>query len=60
MGPQIAAAIHLAAALPGCELLEYNSNVFEVANRYLVEPLECRQGSYTVPDRPGLGCDVSM
>jgi D-galactarolactone cycloisomerase len=58
MGPQIAAAIHLAAALPGCELLEYNPSVLEVANRYLAEPLECRQGSYTVPDRPGLGCDV--
>ena len=60
MGPQIAAAIHLAAALPGCELLEYNPSVFEIANRYLVEPLECRQGSYAVPNRPGLGCDISM
>jgi galactonate dehydratase len=60
MGPQIAAAIHLAAALPGCELIEYNPNVFEVANRYLVEPLECRHGFYTVPDRPGLGCDVTF
>jgi D-galactarolactone cycloisomerase len=59
MGPQIAAAIHLAAALPGCELLEYNPSVFEVANRYLVEPLECGQGRYVVPDRPGLGCDVT-
>ena len=39
MGPQIAAAIHMAAALPNCELLEYNPNVFEVANRYLAEPL---------------------
>jgi D-galactarolactone cycloisomerase len=60
MGPQIAAAIHLAAALSGCELLEYNPSVLEVANRYLAEPLECRQGSYTVPDRPGLGCDVTF
>jgi D-galactarolactone cycloisomerase len=60
MGPQIAAAIHLASALPGCELLEYNPSVFEIANRYLIEPLECRQGSYTVPDRPGLGCDVTF
>jgi D-galactarolactone cycloisomerase len=59
MGPQIAAAIHLAAALPGCELLEYNPSVLEVANRYLAEPLECRQGNYIVPDRPGLGCDVT-
>ena len=50
----------LRGALPGCELLEYNPSVLEVANRYLIEPLECRQGSYTVPDRPGLGCDVTM
>jgi galactonate dehydratase len=60
MGPQIAAAIHFAAALPGCELLEYNPSVLEIANRYLRTPLECRHGSYLVPDRPGLGCDVTF
>jgi galactonate dehydratase len=60
MGPQIAAAIHFAAALPGCPLLEYNPTVIEIANRYMAEPLECRQGSYAVPERPGLGCDVSF
>jgi D-galactarolactone cycloisomerase len=59
MGPQIAAAIHFAAAIPNCDLLEYNPNVFEVANRYLAEPLECRAGRYTVPQRPGLGCDLT-
>jgi D-galactarolactone cycloisomerase len=58
MGPQIAAAIHLAAALPNCDLLEYNPSVFELANRYLTEPLECRQGRYLVPQSPGLGCEV--
>lgn len=58
MGPQIAAAIHLAAALPNCNLLEYNPSVFELANRYLTEPLECLQGSYLVPQGPGLGCEV--
>jgi galactonate dehydratase len=58
MGPQIAAAIHFAAATPNCDLLEYNPNVLEMANRFLVEPLECRGGRYSVPQRPGLGCDL--
>jgi galactonate dehydratase len=58
MGPQIAAAIHFAAALPNCELLEFNPNVLSVANRFLAEPLECRGGVYRVPARPGLGANV--
>jgi len=58
MGPQIAAAIHFAAAVPNCDLLEYNPNVLEMANRFLAEPLECRNGQYSVPQRPGLGCDL--
>ena len=58
MGPQIAAAIHFAAALPNCELLECNPNVLSVANRFLAEPLECRGGVYRVPARPGLGANV--
>ena len=60
MGPQIAAAIHLAAALPNCELLEYNPNVLQVANRYLAEPLEMTGATYSVPQRPGLGCIVRL
>jgi D-galactarolactone cycloisomerase len=58
MGPQIAAAIHFAAALDNCELLEFNPGVLSVANRFLAEPLECRGGAYHVPSRPGLGADV--
>ena len=45
MGPQIAAAIHFAAAVANCDLLEFNPNVLNVANRFLAEPLECRGGS---------------
>lgn len=60
MGPQIAAAIHFAAALPNCDLLEYNPSVFEIANRYLMEPLECQQGSYLVPQGPGLGSESTF
>jgi D-galactarolactone cycloisomerase len=58
MGPQIAAAIHFAAAVDNCELLEFNPNVLSVANRFLSEPLACRAGAYRVPNRPGLGADV--
>src|SRR5262249_35390481 len=58
MGPHIAAPIHFAAAIPNCDLLEYNPNVLEMANRFLAEPLACRNGRYSVPQRPGLGCDL--
>lgn len=60
MGPQIAAAIHFAAALPNCELLEFNPNVLDMANRFVAEPLECRNGLYRVPTLPGLGADVRL
>jgi len=59
MGPQIAAAIHFAAATPNCELLEYNPSVLEMANRFLSEPIECRGGRYSVSQRPGLGCELT-
>ena len=57
MGPQIAAAIHFAAAVPNCELLEFNPNVFEIANRFLVDPLVMRSAAYLVPQAHGLGAD---
>jgi D-galactarolactone cycloisomerase len=58
MGPQIAAAIHFAAAVPNCELLEFNPSVLAVANRFLPDSIECRDGRYRVPTAPGLGADV--
>lgn len=58
LGPQLAAAIHTAAALPGCTLCEYNPAVFDVCNRYLVEPLRFAAGEYRVPDSPGLGIEI--
>lgn len=58
MGPQIAAAIHFAAALSECPLLEFNPTVFEVANRFLAEPLRFERDSYLVPRSPGLGAVV--
>ena len=55
MGPQIAAALHFAAATDNCQLCEYNPNVLATANAFLAEPL-VREGShYMTPSLPGLG-----
>jgi galactonate dehydratase len=59
MGPQIAAAVHFAAAIEDCPMLEYNPNVFEIANRHLSIPLTLEEGHYIVPDRPGLGVTLT-
>lgn len=59
MGPQIAAAIHFAASLSNCPMLEYNPAVLATANRFLVEPLLVRDGAYIVPSSPGLGVEMS-
>jgi galactonate dehydratase len=58
MGPQIAAAIHFAAALPDCPMLEFNPTVFEVANRFLAGPLRLEETAYRLPSAPGLGAVV--
>ena len=57
LGPQIAAAIHFAAAA-GCTMLEYNPSVFEFANRRLTAPLTITGAAYEVPATPGLGIDI--
>lgn len=58
MGPQIAAAIHFAAAQPNCPMLEYNPSVLSTANRFLHEPLRVEDGCYWVPEGPGLGIEM--
>jgi D-galactarolactone cycloisomerase len=55
LGPQIAAALHFAAATPNCNLCEYNPRVLEVANRFLREPIRIADAEYAVPEAPGLG-----
>lgn len=55
MGPQIAAALHFAAATDNCQLCEFNPNVLATANAFLAEPLLCAGGQYRIPERPGLG-----
>ena len=55
MGPQLAAAIHFAAAVPNCNLLEFNPNVVAVANRYMQDSIKLEGAAYRVSDAPGLG-----
>jgi galactonate dehydratase len=55
LGPQLAAAIHFAAAAPNCPILEFNPSVLSTANQYLHEPLRFEDACYIVPKGPGLG-----
>jgi len=55
MGPQIAAALHFAAATENCDLCEFNPNVLDTANRFLAEPLVLAGGQYKISALPGLG-----
>lgn len=62
LGPQIAAAIHLTAALPPKQapLCEFNPQVFETSNRFLKEPLRRNGRSYGVPQSAGLGVSLEV
>ncbi|MBL8242093.1 MAG: hypothetical protein JNM66_32000 [Bryobacterales bacterium] len=55
MGPQIAAALHFAAATANCDLCEFNPNVLDTANAFLAEPLVREGAHYQTPALPGLG-----
>lgn len=57
MGPQLAAAIHFAAAAR-CPVLEYNPAIVATANRFLAVPITVRDGHYSVPEGPGLGVEL--
>lgn len=57
MGPQIAAALHFAAATPNCPLCEFNPHVFDSANGFLQSPLTRKGGEYHVSQAPGLGIE---
>lgn len=57
MGPQFAAALHFASALPECTLIEYNPQVLAVANRFLRNPIVVEGDRYRVPPEPGLGIE---
>lgn len=55
MGPQLAAALHFAAACEHCHLCEYNPNVVDTANAFLAAKIVLKDGHYEVPAEPGLG-----
>lgn len=57
MGPQIAAALHFAAASENCGLCEYNPNVLDTANTFLATPLRREGAVYQIPATPGLGIE---
>jgi len=52
-----AAAIHLAASIPNFVMLEY----IDVPERsdVLIEPLKLINGSFEIPDKPGLGVELN-
>ena len=54
--PQMAAAIHLASALPNCFLGEYNPAVLEFSNRFAEIHLE--NAAYRVPTDSGWGLQL--
>ncbi len=59
LGPQIAAALHFAAACPSLRILECNPKVYQVANRFLKTPFSLTPACLRPPDQPGLGIDLS-
>lgn len=58
-GPQLAAAIHYAAAVENCSLAEYNPQVLTVANRFLASPISIVNTCYAVPAASGLGISLN-
>lgn len=57
MGPQIAAALHFAAAAENCGLCEFNPHVLDTANAFLRTPLMRDGPDYHLPETPGLGIE---
>jgi galactonate dehydratase len=55
LGPQVAAAIHLSAAIPGIRMLECNPKVYSEANRFLKSALTFDAATAEVPTGNGLG-----
>jgi len=54
-GPGLAATLHVLAATPAAPFVEFPPGSLEAS--LTAEPLVCRHGVVTVPDRPGLGAD---
>lgn len=59
LGVQIAAALHVAAAIPQLLLVECNPQVWAVANAFLQAPLPVGAGVVGLPAGPGLGVEIN-
>jgi galactonate dehydratase len=58
LGPQLAAALHLAVATPNFARLECNPRVQDIANRFLRSPLPLGVADLGAPQTPGLGVEI--
>jgi galactonate dehydratase len=52
------AAVHLLASIPNCIYLERFADDWSGRNEILDAPLEFRDGSFLLPDKPGLGVSI--
>lgn len=58
LGIDIAASLHVSAALPNLLTTEYQPRQLRVANTVLRRALRCEAGSYDLPAGPGLGIEI--
>jgi L-alanine-DL-glutamate epimerase-like enolase superfamily enzyme len=54
-GVGLAATLHLMAAVPHTQLLEYDTSLTSIYEEMFIEPLSCKDGRICVPTAPGLG-----
>ena len=60
-GPLTCMALtHLMATLPNTRHLEFTAHHYTIWNTYIDEPIEPSQGMLDVPERPGLGRELSL
>jgi D-galactarolactone cycloisomerase len=56
----VAANVHLTASMPDNDLMEYRVSMPDPSiNELLLEPLEFKDGLFTVPEGPGLGVELN-
>lgn len=60
LGPQIAAALHFATACPNLLMLECNPTIYEIANRFLKNPVAIAPAGLKAPEAPGLGIELNL
>ncbi|HUY15422.1 MAG TPA: mandelate racemase/muconate lactonizing enzyme family protein [Terriglobia bacterium] len=58
-GILLSACLHLIAALPKTELLEYSLTNSPIRNDLLLQPIRVVQGYVQVPEKPGLGIEIN-